>query len=162
MTEEQSRNNRAALGQDPGSASRDTQNSMFELFFRIKISNKWKMLTTGEAVTSKEGKRIRRPSEARLKGCRPCTHPDPYQQTWPWAAATKLLNNPPGLGHMTFEGTSPPCRPLPGKAIRLFFSTSHQTLSLRFDSALVHRDKFSASEILGSLKLNAARAWEIT
>ena len=29
--------------------------------------------------------------------------------------------------------------PLPGKAIKLFFSTSLKTLSLRFDLALVHR-----------------------
>ena len=42
------RNNRAALRQDPGSASRDAQNSLFEFLFRIKISNKWKMLATGE------------------------------------------------------------------------------------------------------------------
>ena len=34
MTEEQSRNNSAALGQGPGSPSRDTQNNTFELFCR--------------------------------------------------------------------------------------------------------------------------------
>ena len=28
-------------------------------------------------------KLIRRPSEARLQECRPCTHPDPYQQSCP-------------------------------------------------------------------------------
>ena len=32
--EKQSRNNSAASGQGPGSASRDTQNSVFELFCR--------------------------------------------------------------------------------------------------------------------------------
>ena len=40
------RNNSAALGQGPGSASRDIHNNFFELFCRTKIPNKWKMLTT--------------------------------------------------------------------------------------------------------------------
>ena len=31
------------------------------------------------------------------------------------------------------------CHPLAGKAIKLFFSMAHQTLSLRFSSAPVHR-----------------------
>ena len=44
--EEQSRKNSAALGQGPGSASRDTQNSIFELFCRTGTPNKWKMLTS--------------------------------------------------------------------------------------------------------------------
>ena len=44
--EEQSRNNSAALGQDPGSTSRDTHNNIFELFCRTKTPNKWKMLST--------------------------------------------------------------------------------------------------------------------
>ena len=44
--EEQPRNNSAALGQGPGSASRDTHSNIFELFCRAKIPNKWKMLTT--------------------------------------------------------------------------------------------------------------------
>ena len=39
-----------------------------------------------------------------------------------------------------FEGISQLWPPLPGKAIMLSFSTSPQTLSLRFDSGLVHRE----------------------
>ena len=41
--EEQSRNNSAALGQGPGSTSRDTHSSVFKLFIELK-PNKWKML----------------------------------------------------------------------------------------------------------------------
>ena len=37
--EEQSRNSRAALGQDPGSASRDTLNNIFELFCINKVKS---------------------------------------------------------------------------------------------------------------------------
>ena len=40
---------------------------------------------------------------------------------------------------------SPLCSPLPGKARKLFFSTSPKTLSPRFNSALVHRGWVSAS-----------------
>ena len=42
-----------------------------------------------------------------------------------------------GLGHRVFEGTSPPCAPLPGKAIKLFFSP--KILSLRSNSAPGYR-----------------------
>ena len=44
--EGQSRNNSAALGQGPGSASRDKHNNIFELVYRTKTPNKWKILTT--------------------------------------------------------------------------------------------------------------------
>ena len=47
---------------------------------------------------------------------------------------------------MVFKGRSPLCPPLLGKAIKLFFSTSPKTLSLRFDSALVYRE----AELLAS------------
>ena len=42
-----------------------------------------------------------------------------------------------GLGHRVFEGTSPPCPSLPGKAIKLFFSP--KILSLRSNSAPGYR-----------------------
>ena len=46
-----------------------------------------------------------------------------------------------------FEGRSPLCPPLPGKAIKLFFSTLPETLSLRFYLALVYREaELSASK----------------
>ena len=68
---------------------------------------------------------MRRPPEARLKECRPCTHPDPYQQPLPLKDCYKTPHQmPPRLGHTVFEGMTLPCPPLPGKAIELFFSTS--------------------------------------
>ena len=47
----------------------------------------------------------------------------------------------PRLGHTVFDGTSPLRPPLPGKAINVFFYTSLETLSPRFDSALGHRGR---------------------
>ena len=82
-------------------------------------------------------KLIKRLPETRLKECRPCTHS--YQQSHPWTMAIKLLTKSFWVGHTVFEGRSLLCPPLPGKAIKLFFSTSSKTLSLRFDSAPVHR-----------------------
>ena len=38
------RNNSAALEQGPGSAPRDIHNNIFELFYRTKTPNKWKIL----------------------------------------------------------------------------------------------------------------------
>ena len=42
-------------------------------------------------------------------------------------------------GTLGFEGISLLCSPLPGKAIKLLFSSSPKTMSPRFDSALVYR-----------------------
>ena len=44
------------------------------------------------------------------------------------------------VGAHSLEAVTPLWPPLPGKAIKLFFSTSPTTLSLRFNSGHVHRD----------------------
>ena len=43
------------------------------------------------------------------------------------------------LGQVVFQGKRLVCPTLPDKAMKQFFSTSPKTLSLKFDSALVHR-----------------------
>ena len=58
----------------------------------------------------------------------------PLLKTLSW----KFSLNPPGLG--LCEGRSPLCPSLPGKPIKLFFSTSLKTLFLKFGLALVNRD----------------------
>ena len=60
---------------------------------------------------------------------------------WTLILTIKLLTTPPprpSLGH-SFEGVSPLWPPLPGKAIKLLFSTSPKTLSLKFNSVLGYR-----------------------
>ena len=53
----------------------------------------------------------------------------------------------PRVGTLGREGISPLCPPLPGKAVKLSFSTSPKTLSLRFDLAPVYREvELSPSE----------------
>ena len=53
----------------------------------------------------------------------------------------------PQVGTLGLEGISLLCPPLPGKAVKLSFSTSPKTLSLRFDLASVHREvELSPSE----------------
>ena len=47
--------------------------------------------------------------------------------------------SPPRLGHIVFEARSLLHPPLPGEAIKLFFSTSLKTLFPGFDSATVQR-----------------------
>ena len=59
----------------------------------------------------------------------------------PRSLNTKTSHRPLQGATHSFEGTSPLCPPLPGKAIKLFFSTSPKTLSLRFDLAPAHRDQ---------------------
>ena len=56
-----------------------------------------------------------------------------------WTIAITLLPIPSRWGHI-FEGISPLWPPLPGKAMKLSFSTSPKTLSLRFNSVSGYRD----------------------
>ena len=122
-------------------------------------------------------KLIRRPPRARLKECRPCTHPDPYQQPRPWTIAIKFLTKsrplsrpppPAQVGTQSFWGMSPLCPPLPGKAVKLIFSTSPKTSSLRFNSAPVHRGwifgiishiHWSIAQLLYHGCSNASHSW---
>ena len=57
-----------------------------------------------------------------------------------WTISIKLLTT-----HSRFEGVSPLWSPLPGKIIKLFLSTSPNTVSLRFNPALFYRDQISAT-----------------
>ena len=55
-----------------------------------------------------------------------------------WTITVKLLTTLPRAGH-SFEGISPLGPPLPGRAIKLFFSTSPKTLPLKFNSVSGYR-----------------------
>ena len=92
---------------------------------------------------SREGHKLitwrRRPPEARLKECGPCTHtPWSLSATLEWLLWNSSPNGPV-LGHTVFQGMSLLCSPLPGKAIKLSFLLYQKTLSPRFNSAQVHR-----------------------
>ena len=83
---------------------------------------------------------IKRPPEARLKGC------GPWNTHWSLSSIPPLNHGyktphqiPADWGTQFLRGMSPLCLPLPGKAIKLFFSILTRTLSLRFNSAWVHR-----------------------
>ena len=88
---------------------------------------------------------IRRPPKSRLKESSPyqlILINNPALEPLPWNTSP----NPSRLGQTIFEGTSPLCSPLPGKEMKLSFSTSLKTLSLRFGLALVYRGQvFSIS-----------------
>ena len=92
-----------------------------------RLSEVWQTWKTqlirrpSEARLKEPQKLTRRPQETRLKECRFCTHPDPYQQPHTWPIAVKLLTNHAQLEHTGFEGISPLCPPLPGKAIKLCY-----------------------------------------
>ena len=50
-----------------------------------------------------------------------------------------LITSSWGWRHMVLRGTTPPCPPLPGKTLKLFFSASPKPLSPRFNLAPVCR-----------------------
>ena len=87
----------------------------------------------GHTELDTEEKLIERLTETRLKGCRPCTHPDVINNPSLNHFAVKLLSKSFHLGPHSFRGRSLLCPPLSGKGMKLF-STSPKTLSLRFDS----------------------------
>ena len=81
IREEQPRNNSAALGQGPGSISRDTHNNIFKLFIELKPPRNGRCQYSSfqrrppEARLKEPKKLIKRLPETRLKECRPCTYP---------------------------------------------------------------------------------------
>ena len=85
----------------------------------------------------KHSSEIRRPPEAKLKECstlNPAPAPrhisDSYQQSCSWNIAIKHLTKFPWVGIHSFKGKgSLLCPHLPGKATKLFFSTSSRTVS---------------------------------
>lgn len=92
-------------------------------------------------------KLIKNPPKARGKECRPCTHPDLII-----LAAAPSLNHCYKIPHQilrgwdtVFQGTGPLCPPLPGKAIKLLFSTSPKALSLKFYSHQCTEGKLPSS-----------------
>ena len=56
-----------------------------------------------------------------------------------WNHYCKTPHYPLKVRTHSFEGISLLCPPLPGKAVKLFFSTSPKTLSLRFNAVLGYR-----------------------
>ena len=116
------------------------------LFVGDRLQPPWPSLSPkGQIQTvANQGKGMKRQGKSsktkqktwdQIKGVQALHTPKSYQQRHPWTIYMKLLT---GLGHTILRGTSPLCTLLPGKEIKLF-STSPKTLSLRYDSALVHR-----------------------
>ena len=118
---------------------------VFELFCWIKPPTQWKTLTTWQAPSIPERSQFAIISCCqnifRTKECGPCRHLDPYPQ---FSLLTiKLLKTTPlpatQVWAHSFEGIYPLCPPFPGKAIKLFFSTSSKTLFPRFILVSVYR-----------------------
>ena len=74
-----------------------------------------------------------------------------------WTITIKLLTILSKWGHIVFWGRRSLCHPLPGKVIKLSFSTSPQTLFPRFDSALVYREAELSASIFQIVAAPAAR-----
>ena len=70
-------------------------------------------------------------------------HPCPFL-----LAITRTPHCPLQIRAHILEGISPLWPPLPGKTIKLFFSTSPQALSLRFDSAAEQRGQAFCNSFL--------------
>ena len=126
--------NGAALGQGPGSLSRGMHNNILELFVRY-----WN------------------PHQAQKVNCMLLTStyaPDqPEPEGWCWLPLTSPPANQKNVHKLimpfwnitvklhSFEDVSPLWPSLPGKAKKLFFSTSPKTLSPRFSLVLGCRDQ---------------------
>ena len=127
------RNNSAALGQGPGSPPTDTHNNIFELFCRYwnplqvgRVNNYWWYASHKHVDPRPVGTwRLMMLTSTYLTTNQPIRR---MSTSWSHLITIKLLTTLSKLGHMGFEGISPLWPPLPGKAIKLFFSTSPKTL----------------------------------
>ena len=149
------RNNSAALGQVPGSPSKDTHNNIFELFCRY-----WNPRRVGEVdcvlPTSRET-----PDGLEPEGwwCRlPLTSPPANQKnvheliTPPLSHYYETSHYPLQGGTRSSEGISLLWPPLPGKAIKLFFSTLPKTLSRRFNLVSGYRGRIRLQLVMSELE----------
>ena len=117
--EEQPRHHSAALGQGPGSTSRDTHNNVFELFLELKppTNEDYLMLTTQAHQENTWGQ---------IKGVQALQTPWSLLATPHWNYCYETPHQIlPKLGHIVLKGMSPPCTLLPGKdnkAIPFYFT----------------------------------------
>ena len=81
----------------------------------------------GSLPQSHLGSPIKTLPKTRWKECRPCIHLNPYQQPCPWTTAVMLMIL--GYNRQFLKGTSSLCPRFSGKAMKLFFSTWHKTVS---------------------------------
>ena len=142
--ETREKQSRAALGQSPVAPLTDTHNNTFELFCRY-----WNRLQV-EEVTINYSRPIH--VDARPVGpdgwwCGLLLTSPPIHQKNVHELIMPSLNNYyktchclPQAGILGFEGLSPLWSPLPGKAIKLLFSTLSNTLSPRFELAPAYRE----------------------
>ena len=125
--QKQGRGSQETIVQGPGSPSKDTRNSIFELFCRTKTPTKWKTLTTWWSILhSREGHSLitLRTREAhqettwgQIKGVQALHTPWSLSATPPLNLHYKTPHQIPLGWDTVFEGTSSLCPPLPGKAI---------------------------------------------
>ena len=108
-----------------------------------KTPNKWKM----KQSSFQRDSHGLRPFEAILKEC---THSNLSSNPTLEPISIKLLTKSSWVGTHSFSGQEPTVSPFAGKAIKLSFSTSPKTLSLRFDSALVYREAELSASALSS------------
>ena len=84
-------------------------------------------------ITLKPEKLSTRPPDSRLKKCRPCTLPNPYQPALPLDCETP--NNhcppPPAMCEHSFKGSSPLWPPFAWQSNKAVFPPSPKTLSLK-------------------------------
>jgi len=75
----------------------------------------------------------------------------------------KTCHNLHSLRTLGFEGISPLCPPLPSRAVKLSFSTSPKTLSLKFVLAPVNREaELLASVFFKSIwSIQIATSWDL-
>ena len=129
------RNNSSALGQGPGSPSRDTHNDTFELFCRYWNSHQVEKVLYG-AHKHVDPRPVGTRRLVMLASTHLTTNPSEECPRADHALFEPLLENsslPLQVGTHSFEGISQLWTPLPGKAIKLFFFTSPKTLSPRFN-----------------------------
>ena len=155
----------AAWGRGSGSSSRRTHNSIFKQFCRnwTHPPSPALSLPVGE-VDCLLPARILTPHQLEPEGwwCWLLVTSPPTNQKNVPALSTPSLNHHYAASHYPLQagihssvGSSPLCPPLSGQTVKLLFSTSSRTLSLRFNLVSGYKDQIRLQEYTRSLwKIN--------
>ena len=134
------KNNSAALGQGPGSPQVIYITISLNCFADTEIPTRWEKLT----VCSPQARRSQTGWNQKVDDADAHLPPTSQKKVHELITTSsnhyyKTPHSPLQVGTHSFEGISPLWPPLPGKAIKLFFSTSPKTLSSRFNSVSGYR-----------------------
>ena len=144
------------MGQDPGSASRDTRNNTFELFWKPQqmedvnyLMKQSSFQRGGHSFISSRTTGHQETIWGQIKGCRPCTHPDPLSATPPLKHCYKTPHQIPLGWDTQFLRHEPTVTPFAWQSSKatLFYFTQKSVSEIPFGTG-AQRPSFRHQDVM--------------